>query len=105
MTPQNINFFTKKCSLNIMKGHDPFFRALVLHWKEIINNHKVSRCSIPARITINNDDSTLIIFSYDGSATLYLQGMIKRIEQNIKLHVGYFPVNSIRIIQKSSIIF
>lgn len=89
---------------NDEKNKNDFFKKLIIHWIDIVENEKFARYSSPGKIIKeNNNKYSLLIFSYNGSVTLSLQGIIKKIKQNIKLHIGYFPVNSIRIVQKAGL--
>jgi hypothetical protein len=103
MTVGGIDSFITKWIASDKSNQNQFFKKLILYWPEIVADKKFARYSTPGRIIQENTKSTLIIFSYSGPVTIYLQGMITKLEQNIKLHIGYFPVNSIRIIQKSAV--
>jgi hypothetical protein len=80
-----------------------FFQKLIIHWPEIVADKKIARYSIPGKIINDNNKLILQIYSYNGSATIQLQSKIKQIKQNIKLHIGYFPIYDLKIIQKSTI--
>ena len=83
--------------------NNQFFQKLIIHWPEIVSDKMIARHSIPGKITNDNNKLILQIYSYNGAITVQLQSSIKQIKQNIKLHIGYFPVNDIRIIQKSGL--
>ena len=78
-----------------------FFRKLIIFWPKIVGE-KYSRYSIPCNITKENQDLILNIATYNGSVCVQLQSKIKEIEMSIKREIGFFPVKSIKIFQRSS---
>ena len=82
--------------------YNKFFQKLLMHWQDIVSDKRIARYSIPGKIINDNNKLMLQIYAYNGPAGTALQSSILQIKQNIKLYIGYFPVNDIRIIQKSS---
>lgn len=100
MGTKGLTFFLDKIILNNTHHQSIFLKRLLINWNDIVGDEKLSKYSIPAKISIESNKSILTIYTYSGSVSVYLQGMINKIEQNIKLNLGYLPVNEIRIIQK-----
>jgi hypothetical protein len=82
-----------------IKTKNPFFKKLLVLWPKIIGS-KLGKYSIPYSFLTENSQNILIIYVYNGAVSLKIQSMIPILKNQILIHIGYQPVNEIRIIQK-----
>jgi hypothetical protein len=96
---KNINSLVETWMKKNIKNPSPFFKKLLILWPKIVGT-QLSKFSIPNNFLTENNQNLLIVYVYNGPASIRMQSIVPQIKNRILIQIGYQPIKDIRIIQK-----